>query len=196
MNKKRHAREKKKIARWAGKRSFRSRMTDFGLGLAAVGVAAMSSYFPYYVYNNANEFGPPTMTFTGRAALVGEENEEVVDKIIVSSLRRPLFQDKQQAIDPVVTGSVRSVLPGPPKKQAGIVQERERIGPTPLSGSQTDLQLVFAARGRALIRDGDDLLPVAVGSRLPDGSTVKSVTKPNNSWQLLTSTNRVLELSN
>ena len=110
---------------------------------------------------------------------------------------KELFEnDDDEGIDPVVTGSIRSNASAPTKDQARIFQERRRPAPVSQKGQQSDIQLVFATRGRALIRDGDDLLPVAIGSRLPDGSIVKSVARSNNQWTLLTSTNQVLELSN
>ena len=197
MKKKQKLKSPNSPQRWTRKRSLGSRLADFGMGLAGVGIAAVSLYLPYYVYNNSSEFGPPTMAFNGRATQPDDVPEPVLEETLISSIRTPLFEnDDDEGIDPVVTGSIRSNASAPTKDQARIFQERRRPAPVSQKGQQSDIQLVFATRGRALIRDGDDLLPVAIGSRLPDGSIVKSVARSNNQWTLLTSTNQVLELSN
>ncbi|MEP1206302.1 MAG: hypothetical protein ABJM29_17105 [Rhizobiaceae bacterium] len=189
-----------KPSRLALLRRRRTRLFDLGLGMVGLALAGVSSYLPYYVYFNETEFGPPTMQFTGRidyeAPVVVERSRET---------RRPLFTEElavnfeAQEIDPLVTGSIQP-------DGDGIPRLRPRVRPRPSLEQFNDLQaeltvhesleLVFATRGRALIRDGDDILPIAVGSRLPDGSTVKSLLRKQNGWQVVTSNNHVLKPSN
>ena len=189
-----------KPSRLAMLRRRRTRLFDLGLGVVGLALAGISSYLPYYVYFNESEFGPPTMQFTGR---IDYEAPVIVER--ARETRRALFTEDlvvkfdAQEIDPLVTGSIQP-------NEGGIPRLRPRVRPRPSLEQFDDLQtelidhesleLVFATRGRALIRDGDDILPIAVGSRLPDGSTVKSLLRKKNGWQVVTSNNHVLKPSN
>ena len=184
------------------KKRRRSRVFDFFLGYFGVCLAALSAYLPFYVYNNDADFGPPRLEFTGRQDFgVGEEADEEE----VAEARRPLFRDgdgsspDENAIDEVITGSIGPVSNRIPSIREELnTQNAARVSkqPFPELKHHESFALVFASRGRALIQDGADLLPVAVGSRLPDGSTVKSISKYDGGWNLLTSENRVLPLGN
>ena len=178
----------------------RTRMFDFGLGLVGVAMAGLSAYLPYYVYFNESQFGPPEMQFTGRIdygePVILEPGEET---------RTPLFPGFSEAeqvfqnVDPIAVGSIQNddspiprlrpaVRPRPPTEQF-VKHSPELI-------EHESMVLVFATRGRALVRDGDDILPVAVGSRLPDGSIVKSMMRKQTGWQIVTSNNHVLRQAN
>jgi len=129
------------------------------------------------------------MVFDGR-----DTQADQIEEVVASSTRKPLFQDSSPGIDPFVTGSVAG---RPPQRDDRKPMPLENFSPSTLK-PEFDVpgqwQLVFASRGRALIRDGEDIFPVAIGSRLPDGSTVKSVLGRNQRWRLTTSRNLVLEL--
>ncbi|NKB54129.1 MAG: hypothetical protein GKR97_18280 [Rhizobiaceae bacterium] len=179
---------------------------DLGLGFVGLCLAGGSSYLPYYVYHHESEFGPPVMEFTGRIdygePLVGEQ---------VTEARNPLFKQLAELaqvgviqsnaefenVDSIVTGSIQPRIDGIPRLRQALrpsqQNEQRRSGSNELV-EHASFRMVFATRERALIRDGDDLLPVAVGSRLPDGSTVKSLSRGQGGWQLLTSNNHVLKL--
>ena len=180
----------------------RSPIFDFFLGFFGFCLAAFSSYLPFYVYIHSSEFGPPEMQFTGR-----QDADESPPELQVPTQRRPLFRNIKQAknadadVDAVVTGSInrdddfgpdlRSTLEPAPLSD-GTASTRNP--PSLNAAEHKSLTLVFATSSRALVRDGDDLLPVAVGSRLPDGSTVKSLTREADGWHLMTSKNSVLKL--
>ena len=178
----------------------RTRMFDFGLGLVGVAMAGLSSYLPYYVYFNESEFGPPEMQFTGRIdygePVILEPGEET---------RTPLFREFAEAeqvfqnVDPIVVGSIQnddSPIPRlrPVVRSRPPAEQLAKFSPDLIE--HESMVLVFATRGRALVRDGGDILPVAVGSRLPDGSTVRSMTRKQSGWQVVTSNNHVLRQTN
>ena len=182
----------------------RSPILDFCLGFFGLMLAAFSSYLPFYVYIHSSEFKPPEMEFTGR-----KDAGELPQELEVLRQRRPLFREVKQAanadqlVDPVVTGSIdREETFEPADRPAALSVPQTPGLPGSASGKSTDavvhksLTLIFATTNRALIRDGDDLVPVAVGSRLPDGSTVKSLSRQQDGWELLTSENNVLKLVN
>ena len=182
----------------------RSPVLDFCLGFFGFMLAAFSSYLPFYVYIHSSEFKPPEMEFTGR-----QDADNLPTELEVLQQRRPLFRDVKQTanadqlVDTVVTGSIDREESFDPADSASDLTGPQTGG---LRGSgngdssgavvHKSLTLVFATANRALIRDGDDLVPVAIGSRLPDGSTVKSLLRQENGWHLLTSENNVLKLVN
>lgn len=182
----------------------RSPILDFCLGFFGFMLAAFSSYLPFYVYIHSSEFKPPEMQFTGR-----QDAETVPPELEVLQQRRPLFREVKQAanadqlVDPVITGSIDREEAFDPVARPSVLAAPQTEG---LPGSRRgdssgavvhkSLTLVFATANRALIRDGDDLVPVAIGSRLPDGSTVKSLSRQDDGWHLLTSENSVLKLVN
>lgn len=182
----------------------RSPILDFCLGFFGFMLAAFSSYLPFYVYIHSSEFKPPEMEFTGRL-----DAESLPTELEVLQQRRPLFREVKQTanadplVDTVVTGSIDREDSFEPVERPSSLSASESVG---LPGSASNgssgvavhksLTLVFATANRALIRDGDDLVPVAIGSRLPDGSTVKSLSREQDGWHLLTSENSVLKLVN
>lgn len=184
----------------------RSRVFDFFLGYFGVCLAAISAYLPFHVYNNVADFGPPRMEFTGRSDF-GVSQDGVTKEAVAEYIekRRPLFREELRAnlenseIDTVVTGSIN---PSPAELPTIRESSEPRLrvttpgGPAPNLVEHESMELVFASRGRALVRDGGDVLPVAIGSRLPDGSKVKSIKRLDNGWQLMTSRNSVLTLVN
>jgi hypothetical protein len=180
----------------------RSPVLDFFLGFFGFCLAAFSSYLPFYVYIHSSEFGPPEMEFTGRKDAPAQPPE-----LEILQQRRPLFREVRQAknadpnVDTVVTGSIdRDDAFTPDLRPA--VRSKPDLASVPLRNKDgasnavehKSLTLVFATSSRALIRDGNDLVPVAIGSRLPDGSTVKSLSRQQGGWHLLTSENTVLKL--
>ena len=176
----------------------RTRLFDFALGFVGLCLAAVSSYLPYYVYFHESEFGPPTMQFTGR---IDYGEPVIVERS--TEIRRPLFKQLSESdvvfqnVDPVVTGSVQRDASGFPSLRPNARARpapNQSENPSPTLTEHTSLVLVFATKGRALIRDGDDIMPVAVGSRLPDGSTVKSLSRSQNGWQVVTSNNHLIKL--
>lgn len=182
----------------------RSPILDFCLGFFGFMLAAFSSYLPFYVYIHSSEFKPPEMEFTGR-----KDAETPPTELEVLQQRRPLFREVKQAasadqlVDTVVTGSIDREDAFEPVERPTALNSPATPGlpgsaSSDLSGMAVhkSLTLIFATANRALIRDGDDLIPVAVGSRLPDGSTVKSLSRQDNGWHLMTSENNVLKLVN
>ena len=204
----------------------RSHLLDLCLGVFGGCLAGVSSFLPYYVYTNTAKFGPPEMQFTGRVDYGGpqievEPESEYVErrKPLFQNIRQARLppqvelepqeqtgettqetaQTEFQEIDPTVTGSINpeeTEFPSlcPKVRPSPAIAKVETPETDPVA--HDTLVLVFASRGRALIQDGSDLLPVAIGSRLPDGSTVKSLTKQADGWQLLTTDNHIMTLVN
>lgn len=159
----------------------RSRI-DIALGLAGVALAGLSFAFPWHVYFNPQDYGPPTMTFSrggevpdgtaenrgnGRVAVGPTLGEDpLVDMILTGTAYRD--------------GSKRNRLPG--------------LDEQPFPG-EVNYELVLAVNGRALVWDDKTLFPVSVHSILPDGSRVAAIRRTPEGWELVTTNEKVLRLS-
>lgn len=164
-----------------------SPVLDFFIGFFGVCLAAVSAWFPWYVHNNADDFGPPRMVFDGqRNPLPGADPRlrEVAGRI------RPILDGA--GLDTTTTGSI----PQPSSRLTGRQAVTGETGGTlKVVGPPTqppNYRMIFAIRGRALLRDGDDLIPVARGAKLPDGSEVESIERKNGFWELHTSSDQTL----
>ena len=65
----------------------------------------------------------------------------------------------------------------------------------PFPSEAAEFRLVHVANGRAMIEDDAGLWVVQQGAALPDSTRVKSIEKRNGRWVLVTSADRVVELS-
>ena len=175
---------------------FKTPIADFFLGFCVACFAAACAYLPFHIYMNSDEFGPPEMALTGGAPDVA--NADTPDEL---EDRKNALLAQQSDIDQTVTGAVEREDDGDGasksdknKTQDEPNEEAETIFALPDREPATSgrMVLVFAAGGRGLIRDGNDLLPVFVGKKLPDGSIVKEFSRSSGSWKILTSDNQII----
>lgn len=65
----------------------------------------------------------------------------------------------------------------------------------PFPADLVSYRLIHVANGRAMIEDVDGLWVVQPGARLPDASFVTSLERRDGKWVIVTSTDRVVEMS-
>jgi hypothetical protein len=65
----------------------------------------------------------------------------------------------------------------------------------PFPAETAEFHLVHVANGRAMIEDDAGLWVVQPGSQLPDSSVVASIEKRGGKWVLVTSGDRVIEMT-
>lgn len=159
----------------------RSDLIVAGMGVALGLVCAL---FPWYIFFNQDQFGVQAIRFGGQGSNAG--------RAIVQA--RPGDSDppvEQQipdaALDLLATGTLQ-VKPEATDNPPGLDQQ-----PFPAAGAE--FRLVHVANGRAMIEDDAGLWIVQKGSVLPDSSVVKSIEMRKGRWVLITSTDRVLEVS-
>ncbi len=128
---------------------------DMALGATGLALAAAAVWFPWHVYMTPQDYGPPRMTFerigpSPEATL--DAHMAALDNVLRGNLvgRPPLGAN----IDMTLTGSVED-------------KADDRMLPVP--------ELVMAAPGRALVRQGATLDLWRVGSRAEDGRRVVSI---------------------
>lgn len=159
---------KKGIRRSKRRRS----LTDIGLGIAGIGLALASLYFPWHVYWNQDQVTLPRLEFSGNTEIYGEPEDRV-------AVRGYLPQIAGQVLDPTVTGS--TARDEEPDKKA------EDVGDQPAPERLPGYRLLYSANGLALVRDENSIFVVGRNSKLPDGGRVEAIRRVEDGWQVLTS---------
>jgi hypothetical protein len=164
------------------KKDHRGDLVIAGLGVALGLVCAL---FPWYIFFNQDQFGVQANRFGGRGGNAGRATVEarqgasgtpVVDQEIPES-----------ALDLFSTGTLQ-----PKPESADTAPDLDQ---QPFPSDAATFRLVHIANGRAMIEDDAGLWVVQQGSVLPDSSTVKSIEQRKGRWVLVTSTDRVIEIS-
>lgn len=164
-----------------------SPILDFFIGFFGVCLAAVSAWFPWYVHNNADEFGPPRMVFDGQRNPLPGADPRLRD---VAGTLRPIMDGV--GLDTTTTGSVPQPSTRLRGRQMPLGETAGNLQVVAPPVGPPSYRIVFAVQGRALLRDGDDLIPVARGAKLPDGSQVESIRKKNGFWELHTSSDQTI----
>lgn len=157
------------------------RRSDFVVAVLGVTLSLICALFPWYIFFNQEQFGVQTIKFGGK----GENAGRLVTEPRSGSDVTPLgIQEISKNLDLFKTGNV----PGEMQKEAPDAQ--------PFPGDAIAFKLVHIANGRAMIEDNTGFWIVQNGSKLPDSSRVTSIEQRNGKWVLVTSTNKVFEISN
>jgi hypothetical protein len=165
----------------AKKESRRSDLVIAGLGLA---LGLTCALFPWYIFFNQDQFGVQAITFGGRGHNAGRVTVDARPGGKGTPLADQQIPDS--ALDLFSTGTLQ-VRPDH-AETPGLEQQ-------PFPTEATEFRLVHIANGRAMIEDDAGLWVVQQGSVLPDSSVVRSIEKRAGRWVLVTSTDRVIEVS-
>ncbi|RUM97551.1 hypothetical protein EET67_12940 [Pseudaminobacter arsenicus] len=151
-----------------------------GLGVA-LGLGC--ALFPWFIFLNQEKFGIRALEFSGggRAGrTAGLSLEHRADRSASEAAGEDLTIG---ALDPFPTGTL-------PDRRAFTP-----LADQPFPADPIEFRLVHIANGRAMIADDSGLWVVQRGSSLPDNSRVASIEQRGGKWVLVTSTDRVLELT-
>jgi hypothetical protein len=167
----------------APSRGRRGDLVIAGLGLA-LGLGC--ALFPWYIFFNQEKFGIRAMKFEGP----GQHRTG------------PIYLGSQ----PDRVGAPMTVEDIPPMKldlfSTGTLPDNDGRGEAapgldeqPFPPEINPFRLVHIANGRAMIADDTGLWVVQRGSRLPDNTRVAGIEQRDGKWVLVTSADRVIELS-
>lgn len=151
-----------------------------GLGIA-LGLGC--ALFPWYIFLNQEKFGIRALEFSGGGKAGRTASISLKDR---GDYPAGQAADDELAIgtlDPFPTGSL-------PDRRMAIPPAEQ-----PFPASAIEFRLVHVANGRAMIADDSGLWVVQRGSSLPDDSRVASIEQRAGKWVLVTTTDRVLELT-
>ncbi|MET3791664.1 hypothetical protein [Aquamicrobium terrae] len=156
----------------------RSDLIIAGLGVALGLICAL---FPWYIFFNQEQFGVRAMRLGGQ----GTNSGRVMVDAASAPARVREIPELPGDLDLFSTGNIADSATGTPP---GLDEQ-------PFPGAATEFRLVHVANGRAMIEDDAGLWVVQNGSRLPDSSRVAAIEQRAGKWVLVTSKDRVVEIS-
>lgn len=164
----------------SGKPARRGDLVIAGLGVA-LGLGC--ALFPWYIFLNQEKFGVRALEFSG-----GGQAGRMPGLSLRGRADRPTNQAMEDdfsigALDPFATGAL------PDRRQFTPPDEQ------PFPAEPVEFRLVHVANGRAMIADDAGLWVVQRGSLLPDNSRVSAIEQHGGKWVLITSTDRMLEVT-
>ncbi|PSJ63327.1 hypothetical protein [Kumtagia ephedrae] len=172
----------------ARKPPFRRKRSDLVVAGLGIALGFGCAVFPWYIFFNQEKFGIRALKFEGggeRTApiMLGSGGERVGAPMSADDI--PPMQLDLFATGTVSPGDDDDEDDGPP----------EQFAEQPFPEATVDYRLVYAAAGRAMIADETGMWVVQRGSLLPDNSKVASIEQRGGKWVLVTSRERVVELS-
>ncbi|KQZ14397.1 hypothetical protein ASD44_10175 [Mesorhizobium sp. Root554] len=163
-----------------------SRRSDLMIAALGVTLGLICAVFPWYIFFNPEQFGVQGIKFGGRGANAGRVAVERSAGNEMAPTGGP--EKKAGDVDLFSTGTLpdrdkaKDKPPGPDQQ--------------PFPAAPVEYRLVHVANGRAMIEDDAGLWIVQRGSTLPDSSQVTAIEQRNGKWVLVTSKDRVVEISN
>jgi hypothetical protein len=154
-----------------------------GLGIA-LGLGC--ALFPWYIFFNQDKFGIRALKFDGQREretgpiYLGSQPDRVGAPMTVEDI-------PPMKLDLFATGTLPQ-NDGPGEGAPGLSEQ-------PFPSEIAAFRLVHVANGRAMIEDDTGLWVVQRGSRLPDNSRVAGIEQRDGKWVLVTSADKVIELS-
>jgi len=181
------ARQPKGSSEAAKEGTRRSDLTIAGLGITLGFICAL---FPWYIFFNPEKFGPPAVKFEGGGQTTGPvasgpQPQRVGAPMNIEDV--PVMQ-----LDLFATGTISK---GGGKDGVDDASPPPGIEEQPFPAEIPQFKLVHVANGRAMIEDDSGLWIVQPGSVLPDSSKVEGIEQRDGKWALVTSNDRVIELT-
>lgn len=176
--------KKKKPAPVAKRRERRSDLMIAALGITLGLVCAL---FPWYIFFNQEQFGPPAVTFSGEGVTgasgpiaVGPQPERVGAPMSTENLRDEL--------DLFATGTLQEE-DGDEAERASTALEQPFPTVAPM------FRIIHVENGRAMVEDESGIWLVQRGSKLPDNSRVAAIEQRDGQWVVVTNEDRVIDVT-
>jgi hypothetical protein len=164
----------------------RWKASDFavaGLGLA---LGFGCAVFPWYIFFNQEKFGVRAVRFEGNPNQLRSAGMRLDDQRIDIEMEQGLILPEQ--LDLFATGTVRDQ-----EEEKADIRAAPAVQPFP--DKPIEFRMIHATPGRAMIADDTGIWVVQRGSLLPDNSLVASIEQRAGTWVLVTSDERVVEIS-
>lgn len=167
--------------------SSRTRRTDLTIAAIGVTLGLTCAIFPWYIFFNPEEFGVRGIRFLGNGDYVMTGPMPIVpqpDRVGAPSDAPEIPIEK---LDLFATGTT---APTDETETDGAA-----LASQPFPAAPAEFKIVHMANGRAMLQDDGGIFVVQKGSILPDNSFVASIEQRKGRWVLVTSADKVLELS-
>ncbi|MGD9913111.1 MAG: hypothetical protein AB7S80_03450 [Rhizobiaceae bacterium] len=164
----------------------RERRSDLMVAALGITLGLICALFPWYIFFNQDQFGPPAVTFSGEGTsgasgpiTIGPQKERVGAPMAAEEL--PDLQ-----LDLFATGTLQhdEDAEAPPS----VLEQ-------PFPAGAPVFRIIHVENGRAMVEDETGMWVVQRGSTLPDNSRVASIEQRGGHWVVVTNDERVLEVS-
>ncbi|TGS85383.1 hypothetical protein EN817_15055 [Mesorhizobium sp. M3A.F.Ca.ET.174.01.1.1] len=159
------------------------RRSDFVIAALGIALGLICALFPWYIFFNQDQFGVQAIKFGGS----GTNDGRVAGESQLENRGAPPTSKNVPDLDLLATGTLQDE-PEDPDKAPGLDEQ-------PFPAAVSEFKMVHVANGRAMIEDDTGLWIVQRGSVLPDSSRVSSIEQRGGKWVIVTSTDKVIELS-
>lgn len=166
----------------------RERRSDLIVAALGITLGLICAVFPWYIFFNQEEFGIRALKFRGNGGseisgtiTVGPQPERVGAPMSVEDV-----PDMQ--LDLFATGTLRA---------EGEARGNQAISATtqPFPVEEPFYRIIHVENGRAMVEDESGFWVVQRGSVLPDSSRVASIEERDGRWVVLTTGDRVIEVT-
>jgi hypothetical protein len=165
------------------------RTSDLTIAALGITLGLICALFPWYIFFNPEQFGPPEVKFEGGGA---PASGPVARGPQPQRIGAPMNLDEVPVmdLDLFATGT----LPNKSSEHQGA-EAAPGLDEQPFPAEVPQFRLVHVANGRAMIADDAGLWVVQRGSLLPDSSTVAGIEERGKKWVIVTSDARVIEMT-
>jgi hypothetical protein len=155
---------------------------DSALKMTGLGLAALSAFFPWYVFLNPDKFGVQVTQGERSRALPNAWESRKLASTSAMNNSNEADGSPPAGADPLTTATTSAA---PPADIKGPDAESQ-----PFPGN-AEFRLLHVSNGRALIQDGSGMYVVRIGSVLPDNSRLARLEQREGKWVMITSTGAV-----
>lgn len=156
--------------------------------IAALGIALglTCALFPWYIFFNQDQFGPPAMKFEGTEVEAVGDDALATPVLPRGNSEVRIIGIPDLNLDYSPTGSLPRVFSAP------VLPLPEQAFPD----EGTPFKILHVTAGRAMIEDDTGIWVVEPGAKLPDRSHVTSIERRKGKWVVVTSDSKVLTATN
>jgi hypothetical protein len=167
------------------KRDHRGDLTVAALGVTLGLICAL---FPWYIFYNPQQFGVRAMKFSrgGEAGQTGPITLGSQPDRVGAPIEAPEIPPSK--LDLFATGTTQKDDSFPDEERSGLAKQS-------FPAELLDFRLLHVANGRAMIEDDAGIFIVQRGSILPDNSRVAAIEERGDSFVVVTTGDRVIEVS-
>lgn len=167
-------------------RPLSAKPADILLGLLGASLGVVCALFPWYIFLHQEQFGIRAMRFTGGdLTTAAPSGMDPTAALLLNPLPAPDLPSAN--LDLFATGTPRDDSEGP-KSKPGLRDQ-------PFPNRAVSYRLIHVENGRAMIEDEVGIYVVERGSVLPDDARVTGFERRAGGWVMLTSDDRVVELT-
>lgn len=154
---------------------------DIMIGATGIALGLICALFPWYIFFNQDQFGPPRVTFAGAEVETGSDGASATPAMLRGESDVKIVGIPDLNLDYTPTGSL------PPDLSAATP-----LPDQPYPVEATPFRVLHVTAGRAMIEDDSGIWVVQRGSTLPDRTRVDRIERQGDKWVVVTSERKVL----